>query len=87
LQVFSGLAINTIGRCAFGVDTDAHHHPDQPLVKNGTELFASFRSESWFSSFLGHLFQYFPGIERLISLFPPSFDNVAKIAKDIMDER
>jgi len=81
------LAINTISRCAFGVDTDAHRYPDQPLVKNGIELFASFRTENWPATIISYLFQYFPGFEKLINLFPPSFDNMAKIARDIMDER
>ena len=83
----SGLAVNTIARCAFGVDTDAHHNPDDDLIKYGKEVFSAFRPTNWIETILFHAFTYFPGIEKFIPFIPPAYDRVNEVAKNIVEQR
>ena len=83
----SGLAVNTICKCAFGVNTDAHHNPNDDLIKYGNEIFAGFRPSNVLESALLSLFFYFPGFEKIIPVIPPAYDKIHKIGKDIAEQR
>ena len=74
---FLGLSIDTIAKCAFGVETDAHSNPDQDIIRWGHEAFAAFRLSNWFEDALMYLFFFFPGIEKYIPLVPPVRDSLA----------
>ena len=61
-NVWKGFALNTIGECGFGIKTDAHNKPNQPLIKNGEAVFGGFRATNWLITALLHTFNYFPNM-------------------------
>ena len=83
----TGLALNVISSCAFGIDADAHKNPDQDLVKYGRAAFSNFRISSWVETVIMHLLQYFPGAERFLPLLPKEWYLLGQISKDIMKQR
>lgn len=85
LQCF---ALEVISKCAFGIETDLYKNPDQnELVKQGREAFVGFRIKDWTETILNHLFFMFPGLEKLIPIFPPAYDKLYDITTDIMKDR
>ena len=79
--------MNTIAKCAFGIDIDCQRNEDIEIVKNGKQVFAAFRVKNWVETFFLHLFFYFPGIEKFINLFPPAADKVREISLEIIKQR
>lgn len=61
-KIWKGYALNTIAQCGFGIETDAHNKPDQPLIRNGEAVFAEFRATNWFITAFLHIFNYFPNM-------------------------
>ena len=62
---FQGYALDTICRCAFGIDTNAHENTDHALIKNGRALFQGFVVKNWMDTLGTMLFYLFPGIESV----------------------
>ena len=79
--------MNTIARCAFGIDVDCQRNQDQPIAKHGREIFASFRVKNWLETIILQCFFYFPGIEKLISLWPPAAEKIRNMSLDIIKQR
>lgn len=84
---FEALGINTIARCAFGIEANAHKNPEQDLVKYGCKVFEDFRSTNWLSTFFAHLINYLPELLDKIPLWPAAFDKIWDITDDIMKQR
>ena len=81
------LGVNTIARCAFGVEADAHRNPDQDLIKHGAALFEGFRATGWGVTSIIHLLNYFPWLDNKFNFFPAAFDKIWDITRDIMKQR
>ena len=64
-KFFQGYALDTICRCAFGIDTNAHENTDHALIKNGRALFQGFVVKNWMDTLGTMLFYLFPGIESV----------------------
>ena len=79
--------MNTIARCAYGIETDAHKNPDQELIKCGHAIAETDRTTDWPTTLFFHLFSYFPWVENKIPIFPPAYDKAWDITKSIMKQR
>ena len=81
--------MNIILRCAFGLELDAYNNPDHPAAvkinKAADEILALFAIKTPVESFFFQLFfTYFPGIMKLIPMWPQAYDDLWKISDDIL---
>ena len=81
------MAMNTIGRCAFGIDVDAYKNPDQDLIKYGTLVFQGFRADNWIASVIFQIILHFPVTAKILPLFPKEYLNLHDITNGIMQQR
>ena len=87
LHSLTGVTLDMICRCAFGIDIDVYRNPDHELAKNGREAFATLRPDSWLLTAIMQAFFHFPGAERFLPVFPPAFDNLFDITTRLMKQR
>ena len=78
--------MSVILRCAFGLDMDMNDNPTSTkIAKTADDMIGHFAMKSWTESFLFQLFfTYFPGIMKLIPMWPKAYDDMWKISDDIM---
>ena len=71
---FQGYALDTICRCAFSIDTNAHESSDHKLIKAGRAIFQGFTVNNWFETIFTLVFYFLPGLEsvRVLCLFADS---------------
>ena len=62
---FQGFALDTICRCAFSIETNAHEDQNHPLIKAGRDAFQGFQVTNWIESVFTMLFYFFPGIDSV----------------------
>ena len=81
--------MSVILRCAFGLDMDTYDNPaSTKITKAADEMVGHFAMKSWVESFFFQLFfTYFPGIMKLVSMWPKAYDDMWKISDDIMRVR
>ena len=86
---FQGFALDTICRCAFSIESNAHQDPDHHLVKAGREAFQGFRVGNWMESLFTLLFYFCPGLEASFPslIYPESFFKLQHIMDEIVDQR
>ncbi len=80
-------ALNTISRCAFGIDTLASKEQHQELLKYGQSLVNSLKMKGWLATAMMQLMQLFPYLETKIGFWPPEFDKFWTLTKTIMNHR
>ena len=66
-KFFQGFAMDTICRCAFSLETNAHEDPNHHLVKAGIDAFQGFVVNSWIESIFTMIFYFVPNIEAVSS--------------------
>ena len=81
------MSVNTICRCAFGIEANAYKDPDQDLVKYGDKVFEGFRATNWGITFLAHLINYVPSLESKIPPWTEAFDKMYNLAKSVIKQR
>jgi cytochrome P450 len=87
-SVFQGYALDTICKCAFGIDTNAHQNQDDnQLIKAGRGVFQGLICHNWGETIFTMLFSFFPGLEKCINMFPESWDKLFDITENIISER
>jgi hypothetical protein len=88
LSLSSGLALNVIAKCAFGINTDAISNPDTPIIKEGLDALSGFVPKTWFDTIVFSLLvSYFPGSTKYVDLLPKAWTNLWTITSDIMKQR
>ena len=65
-KFFQGFAMDTICRCAFSIETNAHEDQNHSLVKAGRDAFQGFQVTSWIESMFFMLFYFFPRLDSVI---------------------
>lgn len=85
-KCFEGLALDTISRCAFGIDTDANNNTDQDILRWGKESFASVRVDGWIVAGFFRLFFLFPSLARYLPLIPPAIDRLREMTGHLMKQ-
>jgi hypothetical protein len=84
----SGLTLDLIAKCAFGISTDAISNPNHPIIKEGRDVFSGILTKNWLDTIMFSLpLHYFPGIVKFLPLFTPAFNNLWNITRDIMKQR
>ena len=68
-KFFQGFAMDTICRCAFSIETNAHEDQNHSLVKAGRDAFQGFQLTSWIESIFLMLFYFFPGLDSVIEFY------------------
>lgn len=81
------MALNTICRCAFGIDADALRNPDNHLVKDGKGVFGDFTPKSLMEDCMVQIINYFPKLVKYLPITPKAYDNLRETTQDIMRER
>ena len=81
--------MNIILRCAFGLELDAYSNQNNPAAdkinKAADEILSAFTIKTPVESFFFQLFiTYFPGLMKLISMWPQAYDDLWKISDDIL---
>ena len=84
--------MNIILRCAFGLELDAYNNQNQnnqaiaeKITKASDDLLAGFTMKSPVETFFFQFFfVYFPGIMKLIPMWPQAYDDLWKISDGIM---
>ena len=61
--------MDTICRCAFSIETNAHEDQNHSLVKAGRDAFQGFQLTSWIESMFLMLFYFFPGLDSVIEFY------------------
>lgn len=94
-KTVTGAAMNIILRCAFGLELDAYNNQNQnnqaiaeKITKASDDLLAGFTMKSPVETFFFQFFfVYFPGIMKLIPMWPQAYDDMWKISDGIMKQR
>ena len=83
--LFTGLALDVISKCAFSMDTDTMNNPDDPLLKNGRDVFADFMPTNWAQT-LGFMIpvSYFPTILHYVPLITDAAKWMFNLTTNIM---
>lgn len=84
---FSGFTLDVIGKCAFGIETDACRRPEQEFVKTGAEMFEDLRTKNWIEAFFGMLINHFPSLMKYMPIFPAAYDKFHVVTKGIISAR
>ena len=81
----TGLALDVISKCAFSMDTDAMKNPDDELLKNGRDIFASFSPKNWLQT-LAFIVptSYLPSILHYVPLINDAAKWMFKLSENIM---
>ena len=66
----AGLAMNTIARCAFGLNCNAYKNQEHPLIKNGHDTINGFRTHNWLESVLFQVHSWKSCQRELLNSFP-----------------
>ncbi len=85
---FQCLALDTICKCAFGMETNANEDPENELIKTGRAVFQGFQSTNWGETIFMHLLYLFPGLEGIIpGMLPAAWDKLFDITESIVKQR
>ena len=60
-----GYSIDTICRCAFGIETNAYEDSEHQLIKQGRAIIQGFQVTNWMDTIGFLLFYLFPGLEAV----------------------
>jgi cytochrome P450 family 6 len=86
-HIIQGYSLDTIAKCAFGLDSNAHRGENSDFASNAKDIFDSFRADTWTNVFFFNMISHFPFIMKYIPIWPESAFNVRKMTTDIMAER
>ena len=87
-NLYKGLSLDIIARCAFGIDTDSIVNPNVDILKFGREAFSGFMPQTWFDTIMFSVpLSYFPGMLKHLPLLPDAFLRLWTITDKIMNSR
>ena len=80
--------MNVICRCAFGLELDAYKSKNpvvEKIKKASDDILSTFAIKSGIESFFMQLFVfYFPGLMKLMSMWPKAYNDLWSISDGIM---
>eukprot|EP00093_Oithona_nana_P005061 05061.XXX_189702_191147_1 [CDS] Oithona nana genome sequencing. len=87
-EVFQMLSLDTIGHCAFGIDTNSFKNPENELLKRCFRAFNDLMIKDTTESFFFNILKFFPGLARYIDLYgKENYDWLRNMTKTIADNR
>ena len=84
LRCFS---LNSIMRCAFGLEANAHENPEQDLIRYTCGMMRDIRVSTWMETLMEQLFLHFPFISRVIRTQPPAAFKIFYALREIIAQR
>jgi len=86
--VFKYLTMDTISKCAFGVDLNCFEDPENPMLVNSINAFVDFQASNAKQSAMRSFELLLDGLDKLIDFpMPASMDNLWNITKKIQKGR
>ena len=87
-EVFQKLTLDTIGHCAFGIDTNSFNNPENELLKRCVQAFTDFRIKDLTDSTFFNILKFFPGLKLYIDMYgKENYDWLRNMTKTIADNR
>ncbi len=81
-----GLSVNVATSCFFGIEADAHEHPDQDLVKLSKDIFAGLRCNGWLDTLTYHAISHFPWLGEIAWTWPKAYDHMWSIMDGLLKQ-
>ena len=85
--VIQGFTLDTISRCAFGIDTNVYKGENSDFADNAAAVFNAFAADNWIGVLFFNLMAHFPGSLKYISIWPKEAEKIRVMTHDIMEER
>jgi cytochrome P450 len=85
--VFQKMAMDVIGKCAFGIEINCFKDGGTDLLRLGNGVFDGFKVKNLSDAVLMNIFLGFSGIENYIDMVPPEMKDLWKIFKNIENQR
>nr|AKH03527.1 cytochrome P450 3027F2 [Paracyclopina nana] len=85
--ILQGFTLDTIAKCAFGLETKAYKGEDDQFAKTAYDVFNQFRADTWTNVLFFNIVSHFPVISRFFNLWPESAMKIREMTTQIMNER
>ena len=86
-EVFQNFALDTIGVCAFGINTNSFEKDDNQILKWGKDMFSVIICRTWIESAFALVMSHLSFLTKYTDLYPESFDKLFATTKQIIEER
>ena len=85
--VFQKMAMDVIGKCAFGIEINCFEEGGTDLFRLGNGVFDGFKVKNSMDAIFVNLFLGLSGIENYLDMVPPEMKDLWKIFKNIEKSR
>ena len=85
--VIQGFALDTISKCAFGMDTNAYKGEDTEFATVAKDVFEQFRITGWIAAIIWNIMSHFPFLIKYVSIWPASAQKLRQMTHDTIEAR
>nr|AKH03526.1 cytochrome P450 3027F1 [Paracyclopina nana] len=85
--ILQGFTLDTISKCGFGLDTNAHKGDNSDFAKNAYAVFDQLRADNWMDSIIYTASSHFPVILKMLGFWSEPALKVKELTRDIMNQR
>lgn len=85
--IIGGFTLDTVGRVAFGLQTNCHRGEDKEFSETAMGVFQALEIKSWGMVMFFQVFAQFPEIIEKIGLWPPAAGKLRTLTHDLIEER
>jgi len=85
--VIQGFALDTISKCAFGMDTNAYKGEDTEFATIAKDVFEQFRATGWIATIFFNVLAHFPILVKYVNMWPASAQKIRQMTHDNIEAR
>ena len=85
--VIQGFALDTISKCAFGMDTNSYKGEDTEFAVIAKDVFEQLRASGWAVTIFFNLMTHFPIIIKYLHFWPASAQKIRQMTHDNIEAR